>query len=59
MVLWAGGLYGLNSLCRSALAQGAGAVVGAVRAARTAAAGPPPLVGMTSLGKSCLSYMVA
>ena len=33
MVLWAGGLYGLNSLCRSALAQGAGAVVGAVQAA--------------------------
>lgn len=32
MVLWAGGLYGLNSLCRSALAQGAGAVVGAARA---------------------------
>ena len=57
MVLWAGGLYGLNSLCRSALAQGAGAVVGAINAAQ-----PPqrqrPLVGMTSLGKSCLSYMV-
>jgi uncharacterized protein (UPF0261 family) len=57
MVLWAGGLYGLNSLCRSALAQGAGAAVGAVRAAQ-----PPradrPLVGITSLGKSCLCYMV-
>lgn len=57
MVLWAGGLYGLNSLCRSALAQGAGAVVGAARAAV-----PPrlarPLVGITSLGKSCLAYMV-
>jgi uncharacterized protein (UPF0261 family) len=57
VVLWAGGLYGLNSLCRSALAQGAGAVVGAVQAAM-----PPsrqrPLVGMTSLGKSCLRYMV-
>lgn len=57
MVLWAGGLYGLNSLCKSALAQGAGAAVGAVRAAM-----PPrmdrPLVGMTSLGKSCLRYMV-
>ena len=57
MVLWAGGLYGLNSLCRSALAQGVGAVVGAARAAR-----PPrldrPLIGITSLGKSCLAYMV-
>ncbi len=57
MVLWAGGLYGLNSLCQSALAQAAGAAVGAVRAAV-----PPradrPLVGITSLGKSCLAYMV-
>jgi len=57
MVLWAGGLYGLNSLCRSALAQGCGAVVGAAQAAQ-----PPrrerPLVGITSLGKSCLAYMV-
>ncbi len=56
-VLWAGGLYGLNDLCKSALAQAAGAAAGAVRAAL-----PPsfsrPLVGMTSLGKSCLTYMV-
>ncbi len=56
MLLWAGGLYGLNSLCRSTLALGAGAVVGAARAAR-----PPhsskPLVGITSLGSSCLAYM--
>lgn len=57
MVLWAGGLYGLNSLCQSALAQAAGAIAGAIKAAR-----PPsfdrPLIGMTSLGKSCLRYMV-
>ena len=57
MVLWSGGLYGLNSLCRSTLAQACGAVVGAARAAQ-----PPrqdrPLVGMSSLGKSCLAYMV-
>jgi uncharacterized protein (UPF0261 family) len=57
MMLWAGGLYGLNSLCRSALSQACGAVVGAARAAM-----PPrtdrPLVGITSLGKSCLAYMV-
>lgn len=57
-VLWAGGLYGLNSLCRSALAQAAGAVVGAIRVACPPAA-DRPLVGMTSLGKSCLGYMVA
>ena len=57
MILWAGGLYGLNSLCKSTLAQAAGAVVGAVKAAQ-----PPtphkPMVGMTSLGKTALRYMV-
>lgn len=58
MMLWAGGLYGLNSICRAALSQAAGAVVGAARVAE-----PPrferPLVGITSFGKSCLRYMVA
>lgn len=56
MILWAGGLYGLNGICKSSLAQAAGAVLGAAKAAQ-----PPdrskPLVGMTSLGSSCLSYM--
>lgn len=56
MVLWLGGLYGLNSLCRSSLAQAAGAILGACRLAL-----PPrfehPLVGITSLGSSALSYM--
>jgi uncharacterized protein (UPF0261 family) len=58
MILWAGGLYGLNDLCRASLAQAAGAVVGACRAAL-----PPrfdrPLIGVTSLGSSALSYMLA
>ncbi|MGB1034596.1 MAG: Tm-1-like ATP-binding domain-containing protein, partial [Primorskyibacter sp.] len=58
MILWAGGLYGLNSVCKSSLSQAAGAVLGAARAVV-----PPhrdkPLVGMTSLGKSALTYMVA
>lgn len=57
MILWAGGLYGLNSICKAVLSQAAGAVVGATRAVE-----PPrhtrPLVGMTSLGKSALRYMV-
>lgn len=57
MVLWAGGLYGLNSLCRSALAQAAGAVVGACRVAH-APKFERPVVGMTSLGSSALKYMV-
>lgn len=57
MVLWAGGLYGLNSLCQSALAQAAGAAVGACRVARVPRF-ERPVVGMTSLGSSCLRYMV-
>ncbi|MEM7521168.1 MAG: Tm-1-like ATP-binding domain-containing protein, partial [Pseudomonadota bacterium] len=57
MILWAGGLYGLNSVCKASLSQAAGAVLGAARAAQ-----PPdlakPLIGMTSLGKTALKYMV-
>lgn len=57
MMLWAGGLFGLNGVCRSSLSQAAGAIVGACRAAA-----PPifdrPLIGMTSLGSSGLKYMV-
>lgn len=56
MILWAGGLYGLNALCASTLAQAAGAVLGAARASH-----PPspdrPMVGITSLGNACLRYM--
>ncbi len=57
MILWAGGLYGLNSTCRAVLSQACGAVVGAARTAER----PDrrrPVVGISSLGKSCLTYMV-
>ncbi|NSY37709.1 Tm-1-like ATP-binding domain-containing protein [Leisingera sp. ANG59] len=56
MILWAGGLYGLNSICRSSLAQAAGAVLGAARAAEPAVSGRP-VIGVTSLGTSCLKYI--
>ena len=53
MILWAGGLYGLNSICKAALSQAAGAVLGAARAVE-----PPkrtrPLICMTSFGKTVL-----
>ena len=56
MILWAGGLYGMNQICKSSLSQAAGAVLGAAEAVE-----PPrwdsSLVGMTSLGSSCLKYM--
>ena len=56
MILWAGGLYGLNSICKSALSQAAGAVLGAARAVARPES-DRPVIGMTSLGSSCLSYM--
>lgn len=57
MILWAGGLYGLNSVCKASLSQAAGAVLGAARAVTTPDRSKP-LIGMTSLGKSALRYMV-
>lgn len=58
MRLWAGGLYGLNQLCRTALAQAAGAAVGASLVGQLTAS-RRPVVGMTSLGGTALSYMKA
>ncbi|MEP6068439.1 MAG: Tm-1-like ATP-binding domain-containing protein [Paracoccaceae bacterium] len=57
MILWAGGLYGLNSVCKASLSQAAGAVLGAARAAEPMNQSKP-LIGMTSLGKTALRYMV-
>jgi uncharacterized protein (UPF0261 family) len=56
MILWAGGLYGLNSVCKSSLSQAAGAVLGAAMAVE-APVSTRPVIGMTSLGSSCLKYM--
>jgi uncharacterized protein (UPF0261 family) len=58
MILWAGGLYGLNSVCKASLSQAAGAVLGAARSVERRDAARP-LIGMTSFGKSFLRYMVA
>ena len=57
MVLWAGGLYGLNSICKASLSQAAGAVLGAARAVEKPKF-ERPLIGMTSFGKTILHYMV-
>lgn len=57
MILWAGGLYGLNDVCKATLSQAAGAVLGAAQAVV-----PPdpdrPVIGMMSFGSSALKYMV-
>ncbi len=57
MTLWAGGLYGLNSICKSSLSLAAGAVLGAARAAESWNKSKP-VVGMTSFGSSVLTYMI-
>ena len=56
MILWAGGLYGLNSVCKSSLSQAAGAVLGAANAVERPKS-DKPVIGMMSLGSSCLKYM--
>ncbi|WP_323780891.1 Tm-1-like ATP-binding domain-containing protein [Thalassovita sp.] len=58
MILWAGGLFGLNSVCKASLSQAAGAVLGAARAVEKPRR-DRPLIGMTSFGKTVLRYMVA
>ncbi|MEM7242813.1 MAG: Tm-1-like ATP-binding domain-containing protein [Pseudomonadota bacterium] len=57
MILWAGGLYGLNAICKSSLSQAAGAVLGAAKAVHTPDLSKP-MVGMTSFGKTIMRYMV-
>ena len=57
MILWAGGLYGLNSVCKASLSQAAGAVLGAARAVEHLRCSKP-LIGMTGFGKTVLRYMV-
>jgi uncharacterized protein (UPF0261 family) len=57
MILWAGGLYGLNSVCKASLSQAAGAVLGATRAVQMPDA-DKPLIGMMSLGTSALKYVI-
>ncbi|MEP1486854.1 MAG: Tm-1-like ATP-binding domain-containing protein [Algibacter sp.] len=57
MMLWSGGLYGLNTVCKSVLRQACGAVLGAAIAAKKPEA-QKPLIAMSSLGKSALKYMV-
>ena len=57
MVLWAGGLWGLNTACRSVLRQAAGSVVGAALANRGKVQWTRPVVGISSLGSSCTRYL--
>ena len=51
MILWAGGLYGLNSVCKASLSQAAGAVLGAARSVE-----PPRQDGPGSLAEGGLAH---
>ena len=57
MILWAGGLWGLNTACSSVLRQAAGAAVGAALANHGKVRWDRPAVGISSLGSSCLKYL--
>lgn len=57
MVLWAGGLWGLNSICKRVLDSAAGAISGAAEAYNTEEAIQKPLVGVTSVGHSYCKYL--
>lgn len=58
MILWAGGLYGLNSVCRATLSQAAGAVLGAARAVQMPK-GDQPVIAMSGFNSKVVNYMVA
>jgi uncharacterized protein (UPF0261 family) len=57
MILWAGGLYGLNEICKASLSQAAGAVLGAAMAVEVPHP-DRPVIAMVSFGSSALKYMV-
>lgn len=57
MILWAGGLWGLNTLSTAVLRQAAGAVAGAARATADAPRGERPAVGISSFGSSVCKYV--
>ena len=58
MILWAGGLYGLNSICKATLSQAAGAVLGAARAVQLPD-GKRPIIAMSGFNSKVVTYMVA
>ncbi len=58
MILWAGGLYGLNSICKASLSQAAGAVLGAARAVEMPK-DRRPMIAMSGFNSKVVTYMVA
>lgn len=57
MMLWSGGLWGLNTACCSVLRQAAGAIVGAAVRNTGKVQWDRPAIGVSSLGSSCCRYL--
>lgn len=57
MILWTGGLWGLNSMCRQVLDSAAGAITGAAESYRSETAAVKQRIGITSLGSSDCKYL--
>lgn len=57
MVLWAGGLYGLNEMSRTSLRHAVGAAVGGARLG-SGHVNRRPVVAISSLGTSALRYVI-
>ncbi len=57
MALWAGGLWGLNSICKQVLNSAAGAISGAAEVYTREEETRRPSVAVTSLGQSCCRYL--
>lgn len=57
MILWAGGLYGLNPVCKATLSQAAGAVLGAARAAERPV-GTRPVIAVSGFSSKVVNAIV-
>lgn len=57
MSLWAGGLWGLNSICKQVLNSAVGAITGAAEVYTREEKERRPSVAVTSVGQSCCKYL--
>jgi len=56
-ILWAGGLWGINSICKMVLDNAVGAICGATESSNAREGFQKPIVAVSSLGSSCCKYL--
>lgn len=56
-ILWAGGLWGMNSVCKNVLDNAIGAICGAAESFNPREESQKPIVAVSSLGSSCCKYL--